>query len=234
MLTSRDVRGQGGCETGLDSGGGGAGRSGCSSVPAGVRVKTIRLRGAPGIFRRSRRFRRLWRRTGALVAGADSQRAGFFRRAYLYGSAAPSISEGIGSEAGRGLPRRERRDCAQRDPFLTSAEFHPKCDWNCYASHEERSITIARSSMTLHFPANFVLGCGDEIPALGGFHGDPTRSAALHRRHQQTIYGKVSGLVDRIDLHMKYPRSPTKKRGKEGACRPLRCVTASRGRAPSR
>jgi magnesium chelatase family protein len=81
---------------------------------------------------------------------------------------------------------------------------------------EDRAVTLARSSMTLAFPASFIL-----IAALNpcpcGFHGDPTRECRCTGGIIQRYLAKLSGpLLDRIDLHIEVPSVPYKElRGRD-------------------
>ncbi|MCS7221203.1 MAG: YifB family Mg chelatase-like AAA ATPase [Anaerolineae bacterium] len=71
---------------------------------------------------------------------------------------------------------------------------------------EDRVVTIARSTGTLSFPANFIL-----IAALNpcpcGYYGDPVKectcSPTMVSRYQKRISGP---LLDRIDIHVEVPR----------------------------
>ena len=78
-------------------------------------------------------------------------------------------------------------------------------------------MTIARSTMTLHFPANFMLVAAMN-PCPCGFHGDPTRECRCTGGIIQRYLGKISGpLLDRIDLHIEVPAVAYKElRAKEG------------------
>jgi magnesium chelatase family protein len=70
---------------------------------------------------------------------------------------------------------------------------------------EERSVTIARSTMTLSFPAEFML-IGAMNPCPCGFFSDPTRECRCTGAIIQRYLSKVSGpLLDRIDLHVEVP-----------------------------
>jgi magnesium chelatase family protein len=70
---------------------------------------------------------------------------------------------------------------------------------------EDRSVTIARSNLTLSFPANFMLVAAMN-PCQCGFHGDPTRECRCTGAMIQRYMGKISGpLLDRIDLHIEVP-----------------------------
>jgi magnesium chelatase family protein len=76
---------------------------------------------------------------------------------------------------------------------------------------EERSVTLARSNMTLSFPANFMLIAAMN-PCPCGFYGDPTRECRCTGAIIQRYLGKISGpLLDRIDLHIEVPAVPFKE-----------------------
>jgi magnesium chelatase family protein len=81
---------------------------------------------------------------------------------------------------------------------------------------EEGSVTLARSQMTLSFPANFMLISGMN-PCPCGFFGDPTRECRCTGGIIQRYVGKISGpLLDRIDLHIEVPAVPYQAlRGKD-------------------
>jgi len=82
---------------------------------------------------------------------------------------------------------------------------------------EEHAVTIARSAMTLHFPANFMLVAAMN-PCACGFHGDPTRECRCTGGLIQRYLAKISGpLLDRIDLHIEVPAVAYKElRSKQG------------------
>ncbi len=71
---------------------------------------------------------------------------------------------------------------------------------------EDRQLTIARSSGSLTFPANFML-IGAMNPCPCGYYGDPVRectcSPIMISRYQKRISGP---LLDRIDIHIEVPR----------------------------
>jgi magnesium chelatase family protein len=70
---------------------------------------------------------------------------------------------------------------------------------------EERSVTIARSNMTLSFPAGFMLVAAMN-PCRCGYFGDATRECHCTPAEIQRYLGKISGpLLDRIDLHIEVP-----------------------------
>jgi magnesium chelatase family protein len=83
---------------------------------------------------------------------------------------------------------------------------------------EDHLVTIARSSMTMTFPANFVL-LGAMNPCPCGYYGDPTRECRCTGAEIQRYLGKISGpLLDRIDLHVEVCAVPYKElRGRESA-----------------
>jgi magnesium chelatase family protein len=71
---------------------------------------------------------------------------------------------------------------------------------------EDRKLTIARSSGSLTFPANFML-IAAQNPCPCGYYGDPVKectcSPAMVTRYQKRISGP---LLDRIDIHIEVPR----------------------------
>ena len=83
---------------------------------------------------------------------------------------------------------------------------------------EDRSVTIARSSMTLSFPADFILVSAMN-PCPCGFFGDTTRECRCTGAIIQRYLSKVSGpLLDRIDLHVEVPAVAYKElRGRDNA-----------------
>jgi magnesium chelatase family protein len=82
---------------------------------------------------------------------------------------------------------------------------------------EDRAVSLARSNMTLSFPASFLL-VGALNPCPCGFYGDPTRECRCTGAIIQRYLGKLSGpLLDRIDLHIEVPAVPYQElRGKDG------------------
>ncbi len=73
---------------------------------------------------------------------------------------------------------------------------------------EDGSVTIARSSMTLCFPASFMLVAAMN-PCPCGYHGDTTRECRCTGGIIQRYLRKISGpLLDRIDLHIEVPAVP--------------------------
>src|SRR5262249_57203948 len=81
---------------------------------------------------------------------------------------------------------------------------------------EDRSVTLARSAMTLSFPASFLLICALN-PCPCGNYGDATRECRCTGGIIQRYLAKLSGpLLDRIDLHIEVPSVPYKElRGRD-------------------
>jgi len=81
---------------------------------------------------------------------------------------------------------------------------------------EESSVTLARSNMTLSFPADFTLIAAMN-PCPSGFFSDTTRESRCTGAIIQRYLSKVSGpLLDRIDLHVEVPAVAYKElRGKD-------------------
>jgi magnesium chelatase family protein len=76
---------------------------------------------------------------------------------------------------------------------------------------EDCTVSIARSNMTLCFPANFTLVAAMN-PCKCGFHGDSTRECRCTPAEIQRYLGKISGpLLDRIDIHVEVPAVPYKE-----------------------
>jgi magnesium chelatase family protein len=81
---------------------------------------------------------------------------------------------------------------------------------------EEGSVSIARSQMTLRFPANAMLLAAMN-PCPCGHFSDPARDCRCTGGIIQRYLGKISGpLLDRIDLHIEVPAVPYQElRGKD-------------------
>jgi magnesium chelatase family protein len=76
---------------------------------------------------------------------------------------------------------------------------------------EDSMVNIARSNMTLCFPANFTLVAAMN-PCKCGFYGDSTRECRCTPTEIQRYLGKISGpLLDRIDIHVEVPAVPYKE-----------------------
>jgi magnesium chelatase family protein len=70
---------------------------------------------------------------------------------------------------------------------------------------EDQHVTISRASMSLTFPASFVLAAAmNACPC--GFWNDPTRECRCSPMQIQRYVGRISGpLLDRIDIHIDVP-----------------------------
>ncbi len=70
---------------------------------------------------------------------------------------------------------------------------------------EDQQVTISRASMSLTFPASFVLAAAMN-PCPCGFWNDPTRECRCSPLQMQRYIGRISGpLLDRIDIHIDVP-----------------------------
>jgi len=70
---------------------------------------------------------------------------------------------------------------------------------------EDQQVTISRASMSLTFPASFVLAAAMN-PCPCGFWNDPTRECRCSLPQIQRYVGRISGpLLDRIDIHIDVP-----------------------------
>ncbi len=71
---------------------------------------------------------------------------------------------------------------------------------------EDRTVTLARASGTLAFPANFTL-VGAMNPCPCGYHGDPVKPCSCAPSAVTRYQKRISGpLLDRIDIHLEVPR----------------------------
>ncbi len=76
---------------------------------------------------------------------------------------------------------------------------------------EDGNVTIARSNMTLCFPARFMLIAGMN-PCPCGYFGDATRECRCTPAIIQRYLARISGpLLDRIDIHIEVPAVPYKE-----------------------
>ena len=76
---------------------------------------------------------------------------------------------------------------------------------------EDLTVTIARSNMTLCFPASFMLVAAMN-PCPCGYYGDTTRECRCTPAIIQRYLGKISGpLIDRIDIQIEVPAVPYKE-----------------------
>jgi magnesium chelatase family protein len=70
---------------------------------------------------------------------------------------------------------------------------------------EDQRVTISRASMSLTFPASFMLVAAMN-PCPCGFWSDPTRECRCTPLQIQRYVGRISGpLLDRIDIHIDVP-----------------------------
>ena len=70
---------------------------------------------------------------------------------------------------------------------------------------EDQKVTISRASMSLTFPAAFMLAAAMN-PCPCGFWNDPTRECRCSPMQIQRYVGRISGpLLDRIDIHIDVP-----------------------------
>jgi len=70
---------------------------------------------------------------------------------------------------------------------------------------EDGTVSIARASMSLTFPARFMLAAAMN-PCPCGFHNDRTRDCQCTTPMIQRYISKISGpLMDRIDIHIDVP-----------------------------
>jgi magnesium chelatase family protein len=70
---------------------------------------------------------------------------------------------------------------------------------------EDGTVSIARASMSLTFPARFMLAAAMN-PCPCGFHNDRTRDYQCTTPMIQRYVSKISGpLVDRIDIRIDVP-----------------------------
>jgi len=70
---------------------------------------------------------------------------------------------------------------------------------------EDQQVTISRASMSLTFPASFILAAAMN-PCACGFWNDPTRECRCSLSQIERYVGKISGpLLDRIDIHIDVP-----------------------------
>jgi magnesium chelatase family protein len=82
---------------------------------------------------------------------------------------------------------------------------------------EDRKVTISRASMTLTFPASFMLAAAMN-PCPCGFWNDPVRECRCTPPQIQRYVGRISGpLLDRTDIHIDVPAVRFKELSEQGA-----------------
>ncbi len=70
---------------------------------------------------------------------------------------------------------------------------------------EDAVVTISRASISLTYPANFMLAAAMN-PCPCGYYTDPTRQCTCSSQQIQKYLAKISGpLLDRIDIHIEVP-----------------------------
>jgi magnesium chelatase family protein len=70
---------------------------------------------------------------------------------------------------------------------------------------EDGLVTITRSSMTVTYPARFMLVAAMN-PCPCGYYGDPRRTCRCTPQQIRQYQGRISGpLLDRIDIHIEVP-----------------------------
>jgi magnesium chelatase family protein len=70
---------------------------------------------------------------------------------------------------------------------------------------EDGVVNISRASMSLSFPARFIL-CGSMNPCPCGYSTDPVRVCKCSPQQIQKYRSRLSGpLLDRIDIHIEVP-----------------------------
>jgi len=91
---------------------------------------------------------------------------------------------------------------------------------------EDRQLTIARSSGSLTFPANFML-IGAMNPCPCGWYGDPIKECTCSNMMVSRYQKRISGpLLDRIDIHIEVPRVEYDKLSDERLGEPSSAIQA--------
>jgi magnesium chelatase family protein len=146
------------------------------------------------------------------VAGALAQNEGLLRTR-PFRSPHHTVSDAGLIGGGMGIPRPGEVSLANQGVlFLDEFPEFPRNVLELLRQPlEDGSVTIARSAMTLSFPARFMLVAAMN-PCPCGFHGDSTRDCRCTGGMIQRYLSKISGpLLDRIDLHVEVPAVPYKE-----------------------
>jgi magnesium chelatase family protein len=70
---------------------------------------------------------------------------------------------------------------------------------------EDARVTISRASLSLTYPANFILTAAMN-PCPCGYHSSTTHECTCAPQHIQKYMSRISGpLLDRIDIHLEVP-----------------------------
>jgi magnesium chelatase family protein len=89
---------------------------------------------------------------------------------------------------------------------------------------EDRTVTLARASGTVTFPANFTLVAAMN-PCPCGYFGDPLRECKCSGQTISRYQKRISGpLLDRIDIHVEVPRIDYEKLSDRRAGEPSSAV----------
>ena len=82
---------------------------------------------------------------------------------------------------------------------------------------EEGQVTLTRASVSLTYPAQFML-VGAMNPCPCGYYGDPRRECHCTPIQIHRYRSRVSGpLLDRLDIHLEVPAVPFKDLSREGS-----------------